>query len=331
MKITEIFDVAFLQKFQDNFSQALGVASITVDLDGNPVTKPSQFTDFCMKYTRGSEIGNKACMACDRKGGELSSSSGKPAVYTCHSGLTDFAAPIMVNGKQIGSILGGQVLTEEPDFTYFEDKARSFGIDPSIYIKSLQKVNVLSKDRVEAAAQLLYTVSEKISEMAYQKIVVDDIAVLITSGIEHISATMEELTATSITINENQRSLNDAILDIKNESEAINKIIKIIEGISSQTNLLGLNAAIEAARSGEHGKGFAVVAEEIRNLSLTTKSNADEIRKFIIRIDDNVKRTSIKGASALTSIESQTEAIKEITEHIMSMNDKAHQLSEMTS
>lgn len=331
MKITEIFDVAFLQKFQDNFSKALGVASITVDLEGNPVTKPSHFTDFCMKYTRGSEVGNKACIACDKKGGELSSASGKPAVYTCHSGLTDFAAPIMVNGKQIGSILGGQVLTEEPDIAYFEEKARSFGIDPKVYTQSLKQVNILSRDRVDAAAQLLYTVSEKISEMAYQKILVDDIAVLITSGIEHISATMEELSATSMTINENQRSLNDAILDIKKESEAINKIIKIIEGISSQTNLLGLNAAIEAARSGEHGRGFAVVAEEIRNLSLTTKSNADEIRKFIVRIDDNVKGTSVKGEAALNAIENQTEAIKEITEHMMAINDKAHQLSAVTS
>lgn len=327
LKLTDIYDLNFLQKFQDDFSNALGVASITVDADGNPITKPSRFTDFCMKYTRGSENGNKACIACDRQGGEQSSSTGKPAVYTCHSGLTDFAAPIMVNGVQLGSILGGQVLTAEPDLEYFKNKAISFGIDPNAYLNALKKVNVVSRDQVEAAANLLYTVSEKISAMAYQKLLVEDITLGIRNGIEHISSTMEELAATSLNINENQSDLNASILTIKQDSEQIHKIIKIIEGISSQTNLLGLNAAIEAARSGEHGRGFAVVAEEIRNLSLTTKSNADEIKKFVLRIDDSVGSTTKKGHVALQSIENQTVAIQEITDHMMTMNEKVQLLN----
>lgn len=327
--LTDIYDVTFLQKFQDNFSAALGVASIAVDLNGVPITKPSQFTDFCMKYTRGSEIGSRACMDCDRMGGERSKNTGKPAVYTCHSGLTDFAAPILVNGEQIGSILGGQVLTEKPDLDYFREKAKSFGIDPEQYVRALSHVTIVSKERIHAAAELLYTVSEKISAMAYQKLKMDEVTLEISEGIEQISATMEELTATAMTISEHQTDLNASIVSIKKESEQIQKIVNIIGGISSQTNLLGLNAAIEAARSGEHGRGFAVVAEEIRNLSVTTKINAEEIKKFIVNIDVNVSKTAEKGANALISIENQTHAIHEITERMMQMNDKARELNHL--
>ena len=57
VKLQDIINLEFLQEFQDNFAQSLGVASITVDIAGNPVTQPSNFTDFCMKYTRGSKEG----------------------------------------------------------------------------------------------------------------------------------------------------------------------------------------------------------------------------------------------------------------------------------
>lgn len=329
IQLKDVYDVDFLQKFQDNFSTALGVASITVDAEGNPLTKPSNFTDFCMKYTRGSAAGLKACMACDREGGQRSSEAKRPAVYTCHSGLVDFAAPIMLNGVQVGAILGGQVLTEAPDPDYFRDKARSFGIDPDAYLKALDKVTILDRKQVNAAAELLYTVCEKISSMAYQKLKMDEVTTEISDGIQQISATMEELTASALSINENQLDLNEAIQAIKKESDAIHKIVSIIGHISTQTNLLGLNASIEAARSGEHGRGFAVVAEEIRNLSITTKTNAEEIKRFIANIDHNVKVTAERGTVTLESVQGQTAAIHEITERMMQMSEKAVELTQI--
>ena len=92
IKLQDIIDLKFLQDFQDSFADALGVASITVDINGTPVTTPSNFTDFCMKYTRGSKTGLGRCMECDKMGGEESAKTGKPAIYQCHAGLVDFAA-----------------------------------------------------------------------------------------------------------------------------------------------------------------------------------------------------------------------------------------------
>lgn len=327
LKIREVYDIGFLQEFQDSFSKAMGVASIIVDVEGNPVTKPSNFTDFCMKYTRGSALGNKKCMECDSQGGKESKEKKAPAVYQCHSGLVDFAAPIMVEGQQIGAILGGQVLTAEPDLDYFRKKAQEFGIEPEKYVTALKKINIVDRSRIDAAASLLYIVADKISEMAHQKMVMDQVIREVNDSIHQIAGTMQELASASIAINENQTSLSDSIKTIENESAEIYKIINIIGNISAQTNLLGLNAAIEAARSGEQGRGFAVVAEEIRKLSITTKSNAEEIKKFIGNIDNNVSVTVGKGEQTLKAIQEQTKAIQEITDKIMGMNEKAVKLS----
>ncbi|GAG41668.1 unnamed protein product, partial [marine sediment metagenome] len=75
--------------------------------------------------------------------------------------------------------------------------------------------------------------------------------------------------------------LNDAMTGINNSSQKISKIIKVIEEIAFQTNLLALNAAVEAARAGEHGKGFAVVADEVRNLAQRSAQAANETTDLI--------------------------------------------------
>ena len=89
------------------------MASISTEVDGTPVTDPSCFTDFCMDFNRQrSKKACARCEQCDSRGGTTAANTGRPAVYPCHAGLTDFAVPVMVDGKQVGSIIGGQVLTE---------------------------------------------------------------------------------------------------------------------------------------------------------------------------------------------------------------------------
>lgn len=105
--------------------------------------------------------------------------------------------------------------------------------------------------------------------------------------------------------NVNMRELLSAMTAIGNASSEISKIIKVIDDITFQTNILSLNAAVEAARAGQYGKGFAVVAEEVRSLAARSaeaaKSTAALIENTVSEVQDGIKMAN-KTASALGDI-----------------------------
>ena len=168
--LLDVIDRRTLQNLQDAFAAATGMAAIATDENG-PVTEGSNFTDFFMKLTRKSRVGAEQCNRCDLKGGEEASRTGKPSVYYCSNGLMDFAAPVIVNGKHIGSLIGGQVLPEAPDEAKFRKIADELGIDQNEYIAALKKVKIVPKRQIEAAANLLWQMANSLSEVGYQRLV----------------------------------------------------------------------------------------------------------------------------------------------------------------
>lgn len=167
-ELNKILDLKFWQNLQDNFSELSGMATLTVDNE-KPVTSGSHFTEFCTEYTRKSELGNERCNNCDLKAGRKSWKSGKPLVYKCHAGLVDMAAPIMVNGRQVGSVLGGQVLTSPPDEWAFRRYAKELDINPEQYIQAVNRVPIVSMDKVKAASRLLFQIATKMGDVHLQR------------------------------------------------------------------------------------------------------------------------------------------------------------------
>ncbi|MBX4263000.1 PocR ligand-binding domain-containing protein, partial [Clostridium estertheticum] len=229
LEIKDVIDINLLQTFQDNFATAMTMSSVTVDKEGTPVTKPSSYTNFCMNFTQSTKVGNDRCSASHKKGGEEAARTLKPYIYTCHAGLIDFAAPISIGDHLIGSILGGQVLTSAPEEAKYRKIATDIGVNEEGYIDAVNKIVLTTEEKITAAAEVLYIVANSLSQAGYQKLKLSNMSQTLADNFSQISATMEELSASSITVTNNQHNLSDEIVNVKNISTDINTILDSIK------------------------------------------------------------------------------------------------------
>lgn len=255
MDIREFLDISKLQEIQDAFSDATGLAAIAVDNKGEYLTEGSNFTDFCMKYTRGSVEGSRRCIKCDTE---------CTGTYYCHAGLMDFSYDIIVDGQKLGSIIGGQVLPEEPDEAKFRATAEELGVDPDAYILALKKVPIGNEKTIRASASLLGLMVNQLVNLEYERAHSNDKLDDLSSEITHATEVIE-------TINNNTHAL---------------------KSIANKQKMLSLNASIEAARSGEAGVGFAVVAKSMGDLSSQSATIYGDIEKSVIEVTNSIERLS---------------------------------------
>lgn len=241
LKIQDFCDMKKFESIMDNWARCTGLATVAVGADGQYISACYNFTDFCIKMTRGTAEGTKRCERCDKEG---------KGVYTCHAGLCDFGIPItLADGTVLGSVIGGQVLPENPDEEKFRRVARELGINEDRYISALHKVSVKTQEEINASANLLGDVINMFVRSSY--------AENVNTGL------MEKL----------KKGIDEAALELKDAKE----ITERIAGYSRDQNILSLNASIEAARAGEHGRGFAIVATEVKKLAEDMSSSSKDI------------------------------------------------------
>jgi len=123
---------------------------------------------------------------------------------------------------------------------------------------------------------------------------------------------------------ESMENTTTTVQDLKRFSQEISKMMDIISDIADETNLISLNAAIEAARAGVHGRSFAVVADKIRELAEVSQKNADDIGQVLKKIDnqiDNVTKSALTSKTSVTSLVESSTIIDQNFEEIKNSFD----------
>ncbi|ODB38108.1 chemotaxis protein [Pseudomonas mosselii] len=188
---------------------------------------------------------------------------------------------------------------------------------------------VKQNDEVNQAATAVNEMSAAVDEVAVNAAEAADASgraqQLTKSGLENVKRTLGAIQALSSYV----ESTGEQIQTLSSRAQDISKVIEVIRAIAEQTNLLALNAAIEAARAGEQGRGFAVVADEVRALAHRTQQSTQEIEQMIGSIQDDSLQAvkamveSQKMADESTSVAKlASESLEEISQSINMINER---------
>lgn len=175
LQLDYIINANNFQKLQDTMADATEMAMLTVDYKGIPITTHSRCSDFCRKV-RSNPAYSELCNKCDARGGLEATRLQKPYVYICHMGLLDFAVPLIVGDQYIGAILAGQVLIgDEAEKESLEKivtrKHTKLDLTDEAELQVLyEKLSVMTLDRVEAVANMVFQISNYVVEEALLKI-----------------------------------------------------------------------------------------------------------------------------------------------------------------
>ncbi|WP_114418616.1 methyl-accepting chemotaxis protein [Marinospirillum perlucidum] len=146
------------------------------------------------------------------------------------------------------------------------------------------------------------------------------------SGAEAVYASTQEIAAIADTVKESAAQLKE----LEAVSASIGQIVSTIREIAEQTNLLALNAAIEAARAGEHGRGFAVVADEVRNLAERTAQSTVEITDMVTQIQQRTEAAADEMQASVEKVESGVEKAKNAGQSVADIQQQTLRVVEAT-
>lgn len=178
---------------------------------------------------------------------------------------------------------------------------------------TMQELSGGAEDQAGSATRLSLLMDEyleKVKEAAYSGDEIKSASTEVLSLTEDGNKLMKESQEQMGLINQIMKSSVDKVNGLDDQTKQISRLVKVIKEIADQTNLLALNAAIEAARAGEHGRGFAVVADEVRKLAEQVSYSVSDITKIVGGIQAESNSVAVSLQTGYVQVEKGTEQIQ---------------------
>lgn len=305
------------------FAVGILLIALSIRKSAANVTKPILELNHTAQQLAAGNLDVQLAITSNDEIGELGESIAKTV-----SRLKEYIAYIDETAEVLARIADGKLhITLKYDYVGEFQKIKTALLNISSSMNQVMEGINTSSERVSVGASELANASQMLAEGAeLQAASIEELAATTNSVADHVEesrrdaeASAKETARVTAMIEQNQEKMTmmmDAMNEIRQTSQQVVGIIQTIEEIADQTNLLSLNASIEAARAGDAGKGFAVVADEIGKLALESAKAANSTRNLIeISMEEISKGNSI-ATDAMNALKDSVSAVDHVNEMI---------------
>lgn len=191
-KILDYIDFTKVNALLEGFNKSTGFVTAILDLEGN-ILSQSGWRQICTEFHRVNHETAKNCTISDTVLANKMKSGEKYHFYKCLNGLVDVAVPIVINGEHIANLFSGQIFFDEPDRKFFIKQSNKYGFNEEQYIKALQEVPVVSKEKVKIAMDFLLNMTQLISEITLQKLEQSQLNAALRKSEERALSTLDNM------------------------------------------------------------------------------------------------------------------------------------------